>query len=57
MTSHLLNLLLNAGCDRIPIESLDLDSPECIFVMVLASAGESNTSLEMNPDGKMGNLF
>lgn len=33
--------IFNLGCDRIPIESLELDSPECIFVMVLASVGKS----------------
>ena len=31
--------MLNPGCDRIPIESLEWDNPECVFVMVLALAG------------------
>ena len=29
-----------SGCDRIPIENIEMDSPESIFVMVLASLGE-----------------
>ena len=34
---HLLTI--TTGCDRIPIESLEWDNPECVFVMVLALAG------------------
>ena len=37
-TFHYL-LTINTGCDRIPIESLEWDNPECVFVMVLALAG------------------
>ena len=29
-----------SGCDRIPIENIEMDSPESVFVMVLASLGE-----------------
>ena len=37
-TFHYL-LTITTGCDRIPIESLEWDNPECVFVMVLALAG------------------
>ena len=29
-----------SGCDRIPIESLEMDNPESIFVVILAVCGE-----------------
>ena len=32
--------VLVSGCDRIPIENLQMESPESIFVMVLAAFGE-----------------
>ena len=32
-------MVIYPGCDRIPIESLEWDNPECVFVMVLALAG------------------
>ena len=43
LMNYLIIIDICLACDRIPIENLELESPEVIFVMALAGLGKFNS--------------
>ena len=44
LMNYLIIIDICLACDRIPIENLELESPEVIFVMALAGLGKFNSN-------------